>query len=139
MFQVRVSDECPSTAARARSPVAPPLDARPFTTFRSAGAQVCARSASENLWRPSPLLLRNRLVVVGGIELGAIGAPGTLLNGAVDLAQPGGRHAQGYDLADSHHDVPRHDLDALGGKLLEIVLALELLVDLIERFALIMF
>ena len=84
------------------------------------------------------LLLGNRLIVVGRIKLGAIRTPGALLNGAIDLAQTAGRHAQSDYLADTHHYIPRDDLDPLRRKFLVVILALELLVDLIDGLALIM-
>src|SRR5437016_9423792 len=52
------------------------------------------------------------LVIVGRIELGAIGAPGRVLEDAVDLAQARSRKPQRDDLSDPHHDVPAHDFDA---------------------------
>jgi len=82
-------------------------------------------------------LLADRLVVVARIELGAIAAPGGLLDRAVDLTQPLRRHAQRDHLADSHHHVPAHDLDTGRGKRLVEALRAQLRLDLFERLRLI--
>jgi len=66
-----------------------------------------------------------------------IGTPGGLFNRPIDLAQAAGGHSQGNDLADAHHDVPGNYLNALRWKLLKIILAAQLGIDLIERFRLV--
>jgi hypothetical protein len=60
-----------------------------------------------------------------------------LLNRAVDVAQTVGWHAQRDHLADAHHHIPGDDLHPGRGKFLVVILVLELLVDLIERLALV--
>src|SRR5438270_10920548 len=72
------------------------------------------------------------LVVVGRIELGAVGAPGRILQRAVDLAQPGRWKPQCDALSDAHHDVPTHDLDPVRRKRLVITMLLELRVALAQ-------
>src|SRR5207237_8019502 len=71
-----------------------------------------------------------RLVIIGWIELGMVAAPGGVLEDAVDFAQPRRRQPQRHHLADSHHHIPAHDLDAFGRESLVISLALQLRVEL---------
>src|SRR4051794_22362988 len=66
------------------------------------------------LLRPAALLLGDRLVIVRRVEFGAVAAPGAVLDGAVDLAQPRRRQPQRHHLPDPHHDIPGHNLDAGG-------------------------
>src|ERR1700732_3260018 len=78
-----------------------------------------------------------RLEVVSRVELGAITAPGGLLDDAVRIAQLFGGHAQNDDLADAHHHVPGHDFDAVGRELVVPACLLQVLVYLIRRFRLV--
>src|SRR5579885_53710 len=106
--------------------------------------------ASSRLSQPRPSLrsgvLRLRflaglfgdlLIVVGRIEFGAITTPCRRLDGAIDLAQSVGRHAQGHHLADAHHHVPAHHLDAGRRERLVKALLAKLRVDLLERLGLV--
>ncbi len=70
-----------------------------------------ANASASAITTAKMLRFRDRLVVVGRIELSAIGAPGALLDGAPGVAQPLGRDAQCLDLADTHHDMPGDDFD----------------------------
>src|SRR5689334_4101355 len=74
----------------------------------------------------------DRLVIIGRIELGAVAAPGSVLEDTVDFAQPRRRQPQRHDLAYSHHHIPAHDLDAIRRKRLVISLALELRIELLS-------
>src|SRR4051794_34687150 len=70
-----------STAARRRSSI-------PTRREGKQGARDGARGAGRGaLLSPGALLLGDRLVVVGRIELGAIAAPGGVFDRPVDLAQ----------------------------------------------------
>jgi hypothetical protein len=53
----------------------------------------------------------DRLIIVGRIELGPIGAPRGVLEHPVDLAQPLRRRAKDDHLPDAHLDIPAHHLD----------------------------
>src|SRR4029077_17771547 len=90
-----------------------------------------------------PLSLRQRfgvgfladaLIVISGVELGPVTAPRCLLDRAIDVAQPFGGYAQGYDLTDSHHHIPADHLRAVRRKRLVKALGLQLGVDLIQGF-----
>src|ERR1700732_1941519 len=78
-----------------------------------------------------------RLEIVSRVELGSIAAPGGLLDDAVRIAQLFGGHAQNDDLADAHHNVPGHDVDAVGRDLVVPARLFQVLVYLIDRFRLI--
>src|ERR1700730_17328717 len=78
-----------------------------------------------------------RLEIVSRVELGSIAAPGGLLDDAVRIAQLFGGHAQNDDLADAHHNVPGHDVDAVGGELVVPACLFQVLVYLIDRFRLV--
>src|ERR1700730_3389082 len=82
-------------------------------------------------------LLPDREIVVGGVELGAVGAPAFLLDDAVDFAQPLRRDAQGHHLADPHHHVPRDDLDPRRREARIEAGVLEMLLDLRQRLRLV--
>src|SRR5258705_11908395 len=53
----------------------------------------------------------DRLVVIGRIEFGTIGAPSAIFDDAVDLAQPRRSQPQRHDLPDPHHYVPADDFN----------------------------
>src|ERR1700736_5633147 len=78
-----------------------------------------------------------RLEIVSRVELGSIAAPGGLLDDAVRIAQLFGGHAQNDDLADAHHNVPGHDVDAVGREFIVPARLFQVLVYLIDRFPLV--
>src|SRR5580700_10694386 len=102
------------------------------------GPMPFSGSGPERLLRLLVIGYAGWLVVVGRIELGVVGAPGRGLDDTVDLTQPRGGQPQGDNLADAHHHIPAHHLDALGRKRLVKPLLLELGVELAERTRLVM-
>src|SRR3954447_2369433 len=78
-----------------------------------------------------------RLEVVSRVELGAITAPGGLLDDAVRIARLLGGHAQNDALADPHHHVPSDDFNTVGRELVVPACLLQVLVYLIDRLRLV--
>src|SRR5690349_5139184 len=74
----------------------------------------------------------DRLVIIGGIELGAIAAPGRILQDAVDLTKARRGKAKRNDLSDAHHHIPAHDLGARRWKGFVVTLLLKLRVQLVQ-------
>ena len=75
----------------------------------------------------------DRLIVVGRIELGPIGAPCGILEHPVDLPQPRRRQAKRDHLPDAHLDIPAHHLDPRRREGLVETLPRQLGVELAER------
>src|SRR5258707_12521145 len=95
-----------------------------------------ARRFSDRLLTLRMRLAPDRQIVVGGVELGAVGAPPLLLDDAVDLAQSLRRDAQGDHLADPHHHIPRDDLDPRRREASVEAGVLQMLLDLRQRLRL---
>ncbi len=62
------------------------------------------------------LVFSHLFIVVCRVKLGAVRAPRGHLYCAIDFSQPFSGDAQGHDLANTHHNVPTHNLDACGRK-----------------------
>jgi hypothetical protein len=70
------------------------------------------------------------LVVIGGIELGAVASPGSILQHAIDLPDTRRWQTKSNNLSNSHHDIPAHNLDPGGRELLIKPLPCELSIQL---------
>src|ERR687887_1633077 len=90
------------------------LDGSGLSLTTDAGAPWALWGACGGWWVGSLTLSWRRLpdwlVIIGRIELRAIGAPGPMFDSQVDVTQLVGRHAQGDHLADPHHHIPGDDL-----------------------------
>ena len=77
--------------------------------------------------------------IVGRIKLCAESSPGSFLKGHVDFPEAMGRNSKGDDVPNTHRDIPGHDFDSFGRKVLPKGRFLELCPDLFQVFRLVMF
>jgi len=77
-------------------------------------ATTPAESSGPLLGLFGPDLLPDRLEVVGGVKFGGKRSPGGLLNYQIDIPQAMAGPLQSDHLTNTHHDIPRDDLDSRG-------------------------
>jgi hypothetical protein len=77
-------------------------------------------------------------VIVRGIKFCVEGAPHSFFESDIDFSQLLGRQPQGDDVPDSHHDGIGNDLDSFRGEIFDETGFDEVVVDFIQRFALVM-
>jgi hypothetical protein len=96
-----------------------------------------AHTPRRRLWVLGALILRDCSVVVRRIKLRPVSAPSGLFNRDVDLSQAFCRNSQGDHLSDPHHHIPRDHFDPRRRKIPIVTLLPKSLVDIIQRFRLI--
>jgi hypothetical protein len=82
-------------------------------------------------------LVENFRVIVARIKFSSKRAPYSFFEGDVDLSQFIGRQPQRDDVADSHNDVIRNDLDPFRREILDEAGLEQVVVDFVQGFALV--